>query len=520
MGMKQNVINDVLLEVQAAFRDCVDIQVKYGSVIHEEIPTPTNDSQQKVPRHKSLLYRVLAISGKPTRATGCLQWALVKKDSFKLLIDKLIAFNDRMETLLDRSSVEQVHALQVQSNMMLLHVTNEVSELRVLFEALNIRRKPWDNAGPDIEGPTTQGRLETTIASLAQFKAEAVTFQKAVMQQTPTLINFVDLELMDFDSVESRSFGRYQNHHIWLEWREQAEERPPIRIQRIIEQRVMQLTALLCCKNKPILFRSPCRLGYVRDDSEGVPQYALVYHAGQSSESKRTEIRDLRAMFTKMSTPSLGTRMALASALADSLFYLHAVSWLHKGIRSNNVVFIMKSESAGRNDEEEGVIRGPANSLSSPLLSGFDYSRPDLIEENTFHNVRSPAHDLYCHADLLQMKANRSRKAHDIYSLGIVLIEIAVWQPIESVLNVQVRRSRLLEIGHKLAKLNERGSALRAELAARVGDGYVRAVNTCVSGESGSLTRPGAEEADPSVASEKQNMFFEKVLQVLQNLRV
>lgn len=260
--------------------------------------------------------------------------------------------------------------------------------------------------------------------------------------------------------------------------------------------------------------------GYVRDDSEGAPRYALVYRAGNSSESKQTKVRDLRAMFTTMSTPSLGTRMALASTLADSVFYLHAVAWLHKGIRSNNVVFIEKSERSGPNDDEKGVIRGSANILSSPLLSGFDYSRPDLMEESTFHNVRSPAHDLYCHPDLLQMKAKRSRKAHDMYSLGIVLIEIAFWQPIESVLDVEVRRSRLLEIGHKLAKLNQPDSALRSRLAARVGDGYVRAVNTCVNDASGSITPAGAEEMDPSVTSEKQKMFFEQVVEELRNFRV
>ena len=514
------MINDILLEVQAAFRDCVDIQVKYGTVVHQEPPTPINDRQQKMPRDKSLLHRVFAVSGKPARATSRLQWALVKKDSFKLLIDKLIAFNDRMEAFLDRNSLEQVHSLQVQSNMMLLHVTNEVSELRVLFEALNITREPWSNAGSGKNGPATPGHLETTIATLAQFKAEAVIFQRAVMQQTPTLINFGDLKLIDFDSVESRAFGRYRNDHVWLEWRKQVEERPSVRIQRITEQRVMQLTALLCCKDKPAIFRSPRCLGYVRDDSEGAPQYALVYHAGHSSESEQTKAIDLRAMFTTMSTPSLGTRLALASALADSVFYLHAVSWLHKGIRSDNVVFIETSERPGPNDDKKGVNRVSANILSSPLLSGFDYSRPDLIDENTFHNVRRPADDLYCHPDLLQMKAKRSRKAHDIYSLGIVLIEIAFWRPIESVLDVEVRRSRLLDIGHKLAKLNETDSALRSRLAARVGDGYVRAVNACVNNDDGLSSPPGAEETDPSVTSEKQKIFFEQVVEELHKIRV
>lgn len=520
LGLNHNVISDVLLEIQAAFRGCVDVQKKYGPFIEQStMLSPSQPNRQRVSTRRVLLERVLAIYDKPARAATCLQWAMIKKDSFSKLVNKLIAFNDRMESFLDRNALEEMHSMQIQSNMMLLQVTDEVTQLRLLVEALNITRQLTEHGTYVVSSvlrPTSRGRRpENTVASLAQFKAEASLVERDVLQQDPIRIDLPDIMLEIPDHESARSVGRYQQHDIWLEWREQVEdERPSPVIQRIIGQRVKQLAALLCTKDKPPLFRAPFCLGYTCDDRDEVPRYALVYKVEVLPRSKYLGLQTLRDALQILCMPSLGKRIALASVIAESLFYLHAVSWLHKGLRSDNIVFI-RQQSLNTSGDHEDVAN-----ISSPILSGFDYSRPDLIDEQTFRNGMTVEHELYRHPDLLQLRTKRSRKSHDIYSLGLILIEIALWRPIEEIVGVQIRRSRLLEVGQKLAQLDERGNALRAELAAQVGDEYAEVVSRCVVGGKSIGASPGTEETDPDVAAPMQESFFENVVQKLQRLRV
>lgn len=514
-------MNNILLEIQAAFRGCVEIQAKFEPFVESAIVSPqTEQSQQRASTRKALLERVLNISDRSTRAVTRLQWALINKESFEKLVDKLIMFNDRVESLLDRDTLGDMHAMQVQSNLMLLRVTDEVTQLHLLVRALNITQNPIERSNYrelGNEESADEHGTEGTVASLARFKAEALLVDQDMSQQVPTRIELESIELENADSNTSRSLGRYAGHYIWLEWREQVEDAQySPKTQQIVGRRVKQLATLLSNEHKSSLFNAPSCLGYTYDDRDENRRHALVYKVEIPPDSRYLGLCTLRDMIGTHPIPSLAKRFALASALADSLFYLHAVSWLHKGIRSDNVLFIRHQSKAA---SLQGHNSAPADTRS-PILSGFDYSRPDLIDEQSFRNTRTPSHDLYCHPDLLQFRTKRSRKCHDMYSTGLVLIEIALWRPIEDIVGIEVRRSRLLEVAQTVAKLNEEGNALRSELVARVGDRYTEVVRSCISGVNQDRTAAGSQEDDPEIAGEIQESFFEAIVQKLQRLSV
>ncbi|RMZ78929.1 hypothetical protein DV737_g3716, partial [Chaetothyriales sp. CBS 132003] len=111
------------------------------------------------------------------------------------------------------------------------------------------------------------------------------------------------------------------------------------------------------------------------------------------------------------------TRITLATSLAESLMYLHSVDWLHKGIQSDNILFFPSSSSSPL--------------PPTPVLSGFDFSRPTSSDETTIKSQSRAQDDFYRHPSLLA--GGRSTKQHDIYALGIVLVEIALWKPVEEV---------------------------------------------------------------------------------------
>ena len=45
--------------------------------------------------------------------------------------------------------------------------------------------------------------------------------------------------------------------------------------------------------------------------------------------------------------------------------YLHSVNWVHKGIQSDNILFLLTGDDALKD-----------GALVSPMISGFEFSRP------------------------------------------------------------------------------------------------------------------------------------------------
>lgn len=85
--------------------------------------------------------------------------------------------------------------------------------------------------------------------------------------------------------------------------------------------------------------------------------------------------------------PSLSAWVALIRTLAESLEKLHAVDWLHKDVRSDNIIFF--------SCKEDDLL-----DLKKPYLSGFDYSRPESSVSLSENAPTSLCNDLYHHPNV------------------------------------------------------------------------------------------------------------------------
>ncbi|KAL4943060.1 hypothetical protein BDV06DRAFT_221576 [Aspergillus oleicola] len=116
---------------------------------------------------------------------------------------------------------------------------------------------------------------------------------------------------------------------------------------------------------------------------------------------------------------------------------------------------------------------------SSPIISGYDYARMEGGKTEFVFNYSD--HDIYRHP-----KTNGTiyEKSYDIYSLGIVLMEVAYWQPNKQIVNLAPEDEETLDV---LAKIKDSIVHLnrKKDLSARVGDTYVYAVSSCLGGFSG-----------------------------------
>lgn len=127
--------------------------------------------------------------------------------------------------------------------------------------------------------------------------------------------------------------------------------------------------------------------------------------------------------------PSLGERFYLALRLCRAFMELNKASWLHKGFNSACVLLSPGSSS----------VR-----VETAVISGFQYARPGGNEEVSLplNQVILGDRMWYLHPEVrknMNQDCGNSRvytkymARHDIYSLGVVLVEIGLWTPIEKI---------------------------------------------------------------------------------------
>lgn len=404
-------------------------------------------------------------------------------------------------------------------------VLRSVEELKHLQLAAALRPDRASVASP-------YSRSDQVLASLANFKQLNTTSEHSSAPQQEDFDNLQLATRLDRsrvtipdDDEESDSFmgseGRVagvldQNkpgqRYIWLEWREYVPQRndkgDDMVAPKASIRRVQDLVTLLRL-NKLAEFCAPICHGYFDDNDHKTHddrsfRFGLVFESPDALKSA-TVPETLRKMLT-CSTPSLGARVQLAQRLCTCVLYLHAVNWLHKGINSRNIIFL---------DPQD---------LSEPCVSGFELARPDTDQDKTQpgrHQVVDSRDDLYCHP-LYQGAGPKQpyQKTFDIYSLGLVLLEIAFWKPIESIMGLQGDLSNRRSAESIRKELIQADSKNMEELRARMGDNYQRAVSVCIVGRMSLDVEEDADETDVLVAARLQRIFMERVVDVIGAIRV
>ncbi|KAF3921298.1 Phytochrome [Orbilia brochopaga] len=179
--------------------------------------------------------------------------------------------------------------------------------------------------------------------------------------------------------------------------------------------------------------------------------------------------------------PTLDSRFQLALTLALSLFGFHKVGWLHKSISPYNVLFFINL----RNTKA-------ARWLENPHMTGFNHSRQDDALAFTRGPDSNETVERYYHPEYSQSVKPQIpyRIQFDYYSLGLVLLEIGLWETLEDIIK---RRKR--KYATKREMLEDLQKARVPLLGHFMGTAYQDAVNACLSGLGDAKVRDLAEAA-------------------------
>ena len=267
-----NLIIDIMLEMQATFRETIKIQRTYEQYVPQPAPKDSTPPDSSSSTDRMLIKTLSFLERAVPQAKSRLTWAMVKEDKFKALIDKLIGHNTYIEGLLDNVAMEQLQFMQQQTYMALLQLHSNVAELKEISQAIQIKTSTSTPSLHTSSDTSEHDDSRTSFARLAEFKAQQISLDEETLEMEP--IETAKVRVVDPED-EIRSEGIYQSERIWIEWKDcDSGNEPRSDWNKTIEKRIKKLAILLSSDKKPEQFGAPHCLGYFNDDGE---RYGFLY---------------------------------------------------------------------------------------------------------------------------------------------------------------------------------------------------------------------------------------------------
>jgi hypothetical protein len=216
------------------------------------------------------------------------------------------------------------------------------------------------------------------------------------------------------------------NTNVIVEYKSYEQDRTGS-INEIVSRRILQLVALLH-EAKDNHFRV-LRFNFFDDTPQKRIGFAFELPTSLMAVNLVPTSLTIK-LASKKDKPSLGVRVKLAHALAESLGLLHSVGWVHKSLRSENILFFPNPgpQKIGNADSDKSTSTAKpeiesANDLDvlleRPRILGFDYSRleSDFSSGRPDYEIKR---NIYRHPKRWGQPSEVFSKIHDIYGMSLV----------------------------------------------------------------------------------------------------
>ncbi|KAK4165337.1 prion-inhibition and propagation-domain-containing protein [Cladorrhinum sp. PSN259] len=560
--LHRQTVLDLLVQIECLFKEFNEHQKRSKRLqatpdqdqILEKPEKDAADANFPLPKRRSEFIRKAMKSLKETsqEAGQRLRWVSFDKAAFELMLTRFSTLNDNITGILDARMQVEIHHTVQDTNRGVLQLHHKITDLSRLVMALSLKLESG-SVMPASQLPIAKRQYNADglelLSKLAKFKAfnesmgsdrkaapldEATAMCLELGKPSEQRDLFLDRSMVELDPVAEDSdqprcdafltLQTGEKKKVWVEWKDYDRQRPgdlsPPK--DVIVERVRKLAALLNHTPKPEDFRTPHCLGFFDKASPGTSEdeedilnmrLGLVFERplDKSLHHSMPPVSLRELLLQDRRKPPVTKRVKLAHAISKCVLYLHAVNWLHKGLRSHNIIFFRTAD--GQVD------------YSRPVLSGFDFSRPARADEMT--DIPGPGDDveynLYRHPGAQSTnpeERERFKKSFDIYSLGVLLVEIAHWATVDRVLNIDMNVAR----GRPSTALRVRDSLLTgdqiSELGACMGELYEAATQKCIAGGKELGLSESDDETNDAVAAHLSMVMHEEVVKRLGDIQV
>ncbi|OCK87100.1 uncharacterized protein K441DRAFT_671229 [Cenococcum geophilum 1.58] len=318
-------------------------------------------------------------------------------------------------------------------------------------------------------------RLETDVNS------QALGFDVDARLQIATSQSLAIVQSLEINDAELRQkigdvkqvvdkFGvlHWESKPVLVEYRSYSPESPvPVELDDRTRDLVDKLANLLR-QPKEVVFRTPCCRGWVRQMQQN--RVAYIFAIPEAVDPWPISLLNILSS-NDLPPPSLSQRFWLAVKLSRCISQLQLVKWVHESFRSENILFFPKAETREPPTPPDNRL-----DLSEPWVLGFEFSRPEMYFSHG-HADTCLTRDIYRHPDRQRNPTQIFSKVHDIYALGVVLLEIGLWQP---ALSLEKSGFTKVQYPHAIKKHLVRHAEKR--LGAKMGDKYQNVVLKCLRG--------------------------------------
>lgn len=446
----------------------------------------------------------------------------------------------------------------------MLSLAKDVAGMKALLQAIQGSIPRSAQVGTTLDGTTlVDGRSSTTApasevseSSEIRFKTfleQVIEFKILVSSTSQTVRGTTSLSDDDVRSLSKRESvdnglrtraSIKDKSNVWIEWkafrptpRMNAQGRPVLAPEDRALNLVENLTALLRLEERPVEFCVPPCLGYYIDKSS--KRFGFVFEPPPTAPHG-VPPKSLLSMLGGEPV-SLRRRLQVALQLSQCLMLFHAVDWLHKGFRSANILFFTENDRA----------------LSQAYITGFEYARRMTSDGTTTGPSADMDWAFYTHPDYLGPKRREGfKRTYDMYSLGIVLIELACWRPIHSVMGFAetqdvgdvdgeqqavagasreaddvgaddaakhpspLSKDSMSDIGNIRDRLLKGPQSVLEHVEDIMGAKYRAAVEACVEGMEAFGLQEHQNQSDPVIATLLQQEFIRVVIDTLRSIDV
>ncbi|KAI0811594.1 hypothetical protein GGR55DRAFT_108346 [Xylaria sp. FL0064] len=458
-----------LKSMEQKFSEAEKLMVKYaGSTAAQAPPTGTAKSSKlhlrwpgRSKKTKEALLPPSDVSTEDVNSTkrrignsiSNVQWVATDKSTAQELLDSIGKVNDSLVDLVQsvlQAQIKRQTDLAVLENVdhyaySITQSLPEGSDVRALASM-----KLW------------QVREQRESEDHASSTFSATSFRVDTKLNRPTTYSLQDFKRNTLRIGDSRSFSVLGRESVVVEWRYFKKDNP------FHVEQSFRLADLVRLLNNNDLYKKfqalPCK-GYVTDNENS--RVGMVFATGASST---TAIQSLHTVINGTDgTPSVGERFDMARRLVLAIHNLHAVRWLHKGIRSDNILCFQDNKDtnakavAEKKADDLSSETGSVEDIAAPLrknlpltkppkplppfyLLGWDLSRPDhpseLSESISVSTLglqtKREIIRMYTHPDVFSIEQPRGKRPRyharwDIYSIGLILLEIGLWRTIDTI---------------------------------------------------------------------------------------
>ncbi|KAF5012413.1 hypothetical protein FDECE_1542 [Fusarium decemcellulare] len=279
------------------------------------------------------------------------------------------------------------------------------------------------------------------------------------MSGSPTRVSFRDMA----SPGQRIRFGKQADNDVLVEYiyydaeDPGASDRLPNQIKRVI--------ALLSESKNPA-FRCFGSSGFSQETLCG-PRFGLIHPLPKDLTGRKCMF--LADLIGRIKYVPLNRRMRLTGVICNAILHLHSIGWYYKNIKCDNVVVFGPPDGG-----DDGYIAENWD-FEKPFLIGFDCSRPvdaetrDTVDFTTKNNI-------YRHPDRWG-RSTRFEKHHDLYSLGILMMEIGCWTTLPS---LDSKRSNFDHVCNPEALRSLLLKVVSSKLAHAAGTRYAEAVRICL----------------------------------------